>query len=139
MGQSVVFEVFDGEFDSGVGSVVGVGGFGVEVGPVGDQAVVAPVGPQLGLGACEAGASHHEPQFAGFGAAGSGSGFDGGLSDLGLAAAGVGDRLPGFVVDGCYGCVDLGVLGDRERPGRVAGLDEVQQVIRRRTRRRRVR
>ena len=36
MGQPVVFEVFDGEFDSGVGSVVGVGGFGVEVGSVGD-------------------------------------------------------------------------------------------------------
>ena len=32
-------------------AVVGVGFFGVEVVSVGDERVVAPVGPQLGLGA----------------------------------------------------------------------------------------
>ena len=40
----------DGELHGGVGSVVGVGGTGVEVDSVGDEAVVAPVGPQLGVG-----------------------------------------------------------------------------------------
>lgn len=116
--QSGVFEVFDGGFDSGVGSVVGVGGFGVEVAAAGDEAVVAPVGPKLCLGADEAGAAYDEPQFAGFGAAGSGACFDGGLSDLGLAAGGVGDGLPRLVVDAGDGCFDLGVLGDGDRPGR---------------------
>ena len=48
------FEVSDGELDCGVGSVVCVGGFGVEVFSVGDEAVVAPVGPQLALGAEQA-------------------------------------------------------------------------------------
>ena len=45
-----------------MGSVVGVGGFGVEVFSVGDEAVVAPVGPQLALGAEQAGAAHDESQ-----------------------------------------------------------------------------
>ena len=41
-----LFEVSDGELDCGVAAVVGVGGTGVEVVSVGDEAVVAPVGPQ---------------------------------------------------------------------------------------------
>ena len=56
------FEVSDGEFDCGVVSVVGVGCFGVEVVSVGDEAVVAPVGPQLALGAEQAAAPRDEAQ-----------------------------------------------------------------------------
>ena len=90
----VFFEVANGEFDGGVGSVVGVGGDGVEVGSVGDEAVVAPVGPHLGLGAEQAGAAHDEPQLGplAVGAAelvAAAAGVDGGLSGLGLRAAGV--------------------------------------------------
>ncbi len=98
-----------------MGSVVGVGGTGVEVFSVGDEAVVTPVGPQLALGAEQAAAAYDEPQLRGrvvaveFVAAA--AGFDGGLSDLGLAAAGVFDACPGVVVYGRYGCVDLGVCG----------------------------
>ena len=53
------FEVSYGEFDSGVVAVEGVGVGGVEVVSVGDERVVAPVGPQLRLVACEPGAAHH--------------------------------------------------------------------------------
>ena len=65
---------------------------------VGDEAVVAPVGPQLALGAKQAGAAHDEAQLGGFAVVAAqlvaaAAGFDGGLSHLGLAAAGVGDRL----------------------------------------------
>ena len=74
--QAVGLEVSDGEFDSGVGSVVGVGGFGVEVVSVGDEAVVAPVGPQLRLGAGEAGAAYDAAQLAGQVQAGELMGFD---------------------------------------------------------------
>ena len=91
--------------DGGVAAVVGVGGDGVEVGSVGDECVVAPVGPQLALGADEAGAAHDEPQLGGLvvGAAelvAAAAGLDGGLSHLGLPAAGVGDALPGVLVYG---------------------------------------
>ena len=51
------FEVSDGELDCGVAAVVCVGCFGVEVVSVGDEAVVAPVGPQLALGAEQAAAA----------------------------------------------------------------------------------
>ena len=54
----------------GVAAVVGVGFFGVEVVSVGDERVVAPVGPQLGLGADEAGAAHDQAQCAGLSASG---------------------------------------------------------------------
>ena len=55
--------------------------------------------------------------------------FDGGLSDLGLAAAGVRDRLPGTLADGLVGCFDLGVLWDRDRVGRAVGADGRDHVI----------
>ena len=79
-------------------AVVCVGGFGVEVVAVGDEAVVAPVGPQLALGAEQAAAAYDQAQLGGrVGAAelvAAAAGFDGALSHLGLAAAGVFDRLP---------------------------------------------
>ena len=109
----VFFEVTNGEFDGGVGSVVGVGGDGVEVVSVGDEAVVTPVGPQLGGFVFVAAA---QPVAAA-------AGFDGGLSHLGLSAAGVGDRLPGVLVYGLDGCFDLGVLCDGDREARVVGPD----------------
>ena len=129
-----LFEVSDGELHGGVGSVVCVGGTGVEVFSVGGEAVVAPVGPQLGLGAEQAGAAHDEPQLRGLGVVAAelvaaAAGFDGGLSDLGLAAAGVFDACPGVVVDGRYGCFDLGVLWDRDRVAGVVGADGCDHVI----------
>ena len=72
----------------------------VEVFSVGDEAVVAPVGPQLGLGAEQAAAAYHDESQLGPLAVvavelvAAAAGFDGALSDLGLAAAGVFDRLP---------------------------------------------
>ena len=80
--QAVVFEVSDGELDGGVVSVVGIGCFGVEVVSVGDEAVVAPVGPQLALRAEQAAAPRDEPQLGGFGVAAAAASFDGGLSHL---------------------------------------------------------
>ena len=105
-----------------------VGGGGVEVVSVGDEAVAPPVGPQLALGAFEAGAAHHEAQCAGaFGVAPSGC--DGGLRDLCCAVFGVGDRRPGLLVDGVYGCCDLGVLCDRDRVARVVRVEALDHVI----------
>ena len=43
------FEVADGEFDYGVFAMEPVSGDRVEIGPVGDEGVVSPVGPQLML------------------------------------------------------------------------------------------
>ena len=81
MGQAGVVDVTNGEFDSGVGSVVGVGGFGVEVVSVGDERVVAPVRPQLALGADKAAASDDQAQRAGALEI-SAADVDSGLSDL---------------------------------------------------------
>ena len=85
--------------------MVCVGGDGVEVVSVGDEAVVAPVGPQLALGAEQAAAAYDQAQLGGLAVAAAqlvaaAAGVDGGLSHLGLAAAGVRDRLPGVLADG---------------------------------------
>ena len=85
---------------------------GVEVDSVGDEAVVAPVGPQFALGAEQAGAAHDEPQLRGRAVAAAelvaaAAGGHGARSDLRLAAAGVSDACP-VVVDGHYDCFDLG-------------------------------
>ena len=116
------FEVADGEFAHGVVAVVSVGfdrvgvGVGVGVGvpgvgvvvlvcvgcwmvEVGDEGVVAPVGPQPTLGACEAGAAHYETQFHSFGSAGAMRCPDGGLRDLGYPVVGVVDPGPGVFAD----------------------------------------
>ena len=115
-------------------AVVRVGGDGVEVVAVGDEAVVAPVGPQLGLGTEQAAAAYDQAQLGGLGVGAAqlvaaAAGLDGGLSHLGLAAAGVFDACPGVVVYGRYGCFDLGVLGDRDRVGRAVGADGCDHVI----------
>ena len=87
--------------------MVRVGGDGVEVVAVGDEAVVAPVGPQLGLGTEQAAAAYDQAQLGGLGVGAAqlvaaAAGLDGGLSHLGLAAAGVFDACPGVVVYGRY-------------------------------------
>ena len=115
-------------------AVVCVGGDGVEVVSVGDEAVVAPVGPQLALGAEQAAAAYDQAQLGGLGVGAAqlvaaAAGVDGGLSHLGLAAAGVGDRLPGVLADGLGRCFDLGVLRDRDRVGRTVGADGRDHVI----------
>ena len=91
---------------------------------------VCPVGPQFALGACEAGAAHCQAQRSGFVAAAAVGGCEGGLSDLGFAAAGVGDRLPGLVVDGVDGCFDVGELGRCDRIRRVMAIEGVDHLIR---------
>ena len=65
----------------------------------------------------------------GFPRAAARAGGDGALSDLGLPAAGVGDRLPGVFVDGGAGGVDLGVLRDGDRVARLVVLDGVEHLI----------
>ena len=83
--------------------MVGVGGTGVEVFSVGDEAVVAPVGPQLALGAEQAGAAHDGAAQLGPLAVvavelvAAAAGFDGALSDLRLTAAGVFDHRRGCI------------------------------------------
>ena len=67
----------------------------MSLGAVGDQAEVPPVGPQLGLGAEQAGAPDDQPAAA----------VDG-LGDLRLAVVGVVDALPGVLVDRLDGGAD---------------------------------
>jgi hypothetical protein len=55
-----LLEVADGELDHGVAAVVGVQRDG-GAGAVGDERVVAPVRPEGGLGADQAGAAHDQP------------------------------------------------------------------------------
>ena len=77
--QRLVFEVGDDLLDDGVVAVLGLDDRDV-VGAVGDEREVPPVGPQLGLGAEQAGAADDQPAPA----------VDG-LGDLRLAAVGVVD------------------------------------------------
>ena len=93
MRQRLVFEVGDDLLDDGVVAVLGLDQ-GDVLGAVGEKAEVAPVGPQLGLGAEQAGAAHDQPAAA----------VDG-LGDLRLTVVGVVDLRPG-------------VFGDRLRPWR---------------------
>ena len=79
---------------------------------VGDEGVVAPVRPQLGLGGVgEPGAAHDETDVAlgSFGETATGD--VGGLGDLGGAAVGVGDVGPVALVDGVDRRTDAGVDG----------------------------
>ena len=79
----LVYEVADHQLDRGVVAVIGVGDERRD-GAVGREAVVAPVGEQLGLGADQAGAADDQPEALQLG-----------LGDLRLAAVGVvGDRRP---------------------------------------------
>ena len=77
MRQRLVFEVGDDLLDDGVVAVLGLDERDV-VGAVGDEREVPPVGPQLGLGAEQAGAADDQPPPA-----------VGGLGDLRLAVLGV--------------------------------------------------
>ena len=81
MRQRLVFEVGDDLLDDGVLAVFGLD-HGDVLGAVGEKAEVPPVGPQLGLGAEQAGAADDQPPAA----------VDG-LGDLGLAVVGVVDAL----------------------------------------------
>ena len=88
MRERLVFEVGDDLFDDGVVAVLGLDEREI-LGAVGEEAEVPPVGPQLGLGAEQAGAPDDQPPAA-----------VGGLGDLRLAVLGVvADRLPGVLVD----------------------------------------
>ena len=129
-----VFEVSDGELDGGVLAVERVGGDGVEVVAVGDEGVVAPVGPQPALGAVgEAGAAHHEADLALV------AGDVGGLCYLGLSAGGVGDGLPVGLGDGGDSGFDLGDLAHGDRPSHVVGIEAVDELPGTRTPSRRAR
>ena len=110
-------------------AVVCVGGDGVEVVSVGDGSgsaswATARVGRRAG--------AYDQAQLGGLGVGAAqlvaaAAGVDGGLSHLGLAAAGVGDRLP--LADRLGRCFDLGVLRDRDRVGRTVGADGRDHVI----------
>ncbi len=91
------FEITDGELDCGVVAVELVGFDGVEVVSVGDEGVMAPVGPQLSLrGFGQAGAAHNEAHGSLLGSAA--GGVDG-FGDLGLAADRVVDVVPPIIGD----------------------------------------
>ena len=59
MRERLVFEVADRELDDGVLAVLGLDQL-ERLGAVGDEREVAPVRPQLGLGADQAGAAHDQ-------------------------------------------------------------------------------
>ena len=102
----------------------GVGGGGVEVGPVGDEGVVAPVGPEFALGLVgEAAAPHDQAQFALVAAT---RGDDGGLGDCRLAADGVGNGRPVVLADGGF---DVGIQGHRDRPVNRPAIQAPQEVV----------
>jgi len=61
--ECLVFEVGDDLLDDGVVAVLGLNQRDL-LAAVGEEAEVAPVGPQLGLGADEAGASDDQPPAA---------------------------------------------------------------------------
>ena len=83
MRERLVYEVADRQLDAGVVAVIGVGDERRDR-AVGREAVVAPVGEQLGLRADQAGAADDQPEA-----------LELGLGDLRLAAVGiVGDRDP---------------------------------------------
>ncbi len=92
--ERLVFEVGDDLLDDGVLAVLGLDDRDV-FGAVGDQTEVPPVGPQLGLGAHEAGAADDQP-----------AAVVGGFGDLRLTVVGVGDGLPGGLVDRFDGGAD---------------------------------
>ena len=77
MSEGLVFEVADHELDGGVVAMIDIGDE-QRHGAVGREAVVAPVGPQLGLLADQAGAAHDQPEVA-----------EPGLGDLRLPGVGV--------------------------------------------------
>ena len=60
MGERLIFEISDRELDDGVLSVLCLD-HRKGVGAVGDEREVAPVGPELGLGADQAGAADDQP------------------------------------------------------------------------------
>jgi hypothetical protein len=93
--ERLVFEIGDDLLDDGVIAMLGLHD-GESLGAVGDQCEVPPVGKQLGLRADEAGAPDDQPALA----------VDG-LGDLRFAAVGVGDVLPGGLVDRFDGAADL--------------------------------
>ncbi len=93
--RGLVFEIGDDLLDDGVIAMLGLDD-GESLAAVGDQAEVPPVGKQLGLGTDEAGAADDQPPVA----------VDG-LGDLRFAADGVGNLLPGILVDRLHRHLDL--------------------------------
>jgi hypothetical protein len=114
---AAVLEVTDGQLHHRIAAVIGIqldgGSFSV-----GDQGVVAPVWPQGGLGADQAGASHHQPVAA-----------KGGLGELGDAAVGILDPGPGGLGDRGDRLLDLGGLADGDRVADVVAAQPPGQLL----------
>ena len=107
MRECLVFEVTDRELHDGVLAVLCLDELD-RVGAVGEEREMAPVGPQLGLGADQAGAAHDQPLAA-----------EHRLRDLRLPALGVvGERLPVLLGDRRDRGLDVRLLAhpDRVRP-----------------------
>jgi hypothetical protein len=92
-----ILEVADVKLADGMAAMVDVQADRAAL-AVGDKGVVAPVGPQAGLRAEQAGTAHDQPVAS-----------KGGLGDLGDAAVGVVDVGPGVLGDGGDGPADGGV------------------------------
>jgi hypothetical protein len=108
-------------------AVEGVGCDGVEVVAVGDERMVSPQWEQAGLGGVgEAGATDHQPDGAAIALSSSAADIAG-LRDLGVAAVGVVDLLPGVVGDLGDRGLDLGSVGDGDRPGHVMPVQGAEQ------------
>ena len=96
---------------------------------VGDEGVVAPVGPQPLLGgAGEPGAAHDETHPTLGSLAVVSAGDVGGLGDLSVTAVGVGDVDPVVLVDGGDRRADAGLQAHRDRPGDIEPVEGVDQL-----------
>jgi len=121
------FQLSDREFDDGVLAVETVGFDGVQVGAVGDEAVMTPAREQCLLGGVgEAGAAHHQAHDATVFVAGPAA-FVGGFGVLRVPAEGVVDIGPGLVSNRCDRGCDLVVVGDRDRSGHVVAVEGAEQ------------
>ena len=119
------FEVADGEFNGGVFTMELIGLDRIQIGAVGDERVVSPVGPQASLSLIgETSAAHDQPDAAGvFACAGRVDGF----SDLSHAADGVVDVSPGVLADRGDRLFHVFVQADSDRPADVVGVESVDQ------------
>ena len=113
---SAVFQLADRQLDDGVGAVELVGFDRVEIVAVRDEAVMAPLGEQAGLGGVrEAGAAHDESHDAAV-LLQPAAALVGGFGDLGVAAEGVVDIDPHVIGDARDRGFHVGMVGDGDRP-----------------------
>ena len=120
--EAAFFEIADSELNRCVTAVLPVRFDGGQL-RVGGEGVVPPVGPDLGLVSDQPGSADHQPQ-------GFGRPADERLRDLGCAAVGVIDRLPGGFGDVFDSFFDIGAEGNGYRPAHPQAVQLFDQAMR---------